>query len=292
MALFRCTAFFEYGKGGSSFSLLIDTASHEAASVRFDEVIKACMPLLGEGVLQTYSRTSSVQDKGDALVDATNRMVFAAGVSPPAGAEVYSPAIASGPDQWWSAALLRLGIPNGRAGRIFLRMIPDDLLLVPGRIGDKKGPWGKQLIKFFKAICAVNPFGMLTVLPSPEFLVDGFERAQLTDPVTVRTAENLGGGIIPGVQVRISGVKDPQGNKLVINGVWTVLAVTGAKTFTLFGSQGLPAFLLNRPGKYKLWSKTFVGFQEGLCQAIRATERKAGRPFAQLVGRRSKKKVV
>ena len=282
--IYKATVFCEYGRGGFSFSHYRDCDSHAECLTEVETLMASYLPLLGTGLVFPYIRVSQEKIRGDALL--SKKVYGTRGQGDPAASvtNAIKSIIDDKPDVWWTALLMRLGASPSEYGHMFVRGIPDQLAISPDGVV-KDNNWSNGFDNWTKALID-GKWGGMFIPRTPASQIEIAKIEARAAPVGYTITTKVNHNLAVGSKFRISGYKANAGLG-VINGSWIVDAVRNGTEIDVLGYQGmvLPA---NTIAWGKLWSltKAFMLFKKDYMVPMRLTQRKAGRPFDSLVGRR------
>jgi len=280
--LYKVTWFFSYGRGGFSNSHYTMTDGYAATLTKAKALLQLQMACMGTGVKCNYIRVSRDDIPGDAMISALDYITVNNDNVVPADVTIKT-IINDKPDAWWTAALIRLGSSATTFGRLFFRGIPDSIVVLPNGFSNDIA-WDKGMLAYFDKLVA-DGWGMKAV---PKGNAVRKKIANIVNngaagwTITTAVAHDL----FDGAKIRISGFKGgPASN---VNGLWTANVTPTGTTITIGPTQS--NFNVENPVTSfgQLWTqeKLFATYSRQFMALVRITERKAGRPFDSLVGRR------
>lgn len=288
MAFYKVTFFqryLEYGMTHSLYQIGGDNA-HDAVEDRAHKLAEITCTLMGGKAEMPYIRVSNVDTERDATKITTGYYCLGTGEAKgPGGAVDIEPAIQTAPDVGWTAMMCELRANPRQRGRIFLRFIPDDVVNnLPGR--PRKGAWNTAF-KLWKAhleaqangwcIRTKAKNGNTTPRKVRQIVVKGLDPSKLVvdwfgDITTVINGK-----------IRIFGVKSFPN----VNGVYSIRNVLGTAGVEIDNTAGLVD-----PQKVGIEGKVeYLQYDYPQITAVeepQIRERRGGRPFGSLPGRRKK----
>jgi hypothetical protein len=299
---YKATWFLEYGRGGYSFSHWSQLGGYQLVLDAAVRLAKVYMSMLGGGVLMNYIRVSLEGLRGDSQVSTQAIFSYNKTAPPPPGlgpgavignsggpgnplAPVGIQTSMNGPPDYWNtAALLRLGNSPTAWGHQFIRLIPDDLTILPAGVTGNAG-WDNNLQAYFDQLIG-DGWGLFAVNRDRGYQVNilGIAKDVATGIITLTTAAPPNPWQV-GQKVRVSGAVTTTG----LNQVWIIAQVPDATHIVLAFSNN--ATFTNPVKSFgQVWSlnKVFALYKKEQMQLVRETSRRAGRPFDVLLGRRKK----
>lgn len=261
------TAFFQQNGYGWTESYFRDSNSVTdlAALADFDreQIWAARSVALAKQASIVAQRTSFTEVRGDSVLNNI----------PMAGNPAWNSEDAN------TAILVRLGnIDNTRRKNVFMRGVPDDMVVNGGSIGGAPG-WKNAADAFFNKIIDFN-YGWMSITTRVNFPITGYvANAEKKVVITIGADPVLGLPI--GTKVVLQGINVGVGLPSVLNGnhpfiVTGATEVTTAKRTAVFSFPGVGGFL--RMNTKALLQAKSVRYQK-------VDTRKAGKPSNQQAGR-------
>lgn len=287
MALFKVTFDISYEEGGYSFSHYRNDSGYDTALARAETLIQAYLTLLGAPVYCRNIRVSDVTIPGDSVVGGQSFVTL--GNALPIGSADISvkSAVSSGPDLWWTAALLRLGAGPGMYGHQFVRLIPDTLTAAAFKDTNGQDQWDKALVRYFRLL-VTDSWGMIGI-PRSNTLRKPISSIGAAVALKRAITTTVAHGLAVDAKFKIGGFRGGAGT--TVNGDYIVLEVVDAQTVRISDDPSINiTFPVTNWGSLWPTAKTFGAYVADQCRFRRFTKRNTGRPFGVLVGRRSIRK--